>query len=149
MFKGSPISPISRSQNPRTIDRIGTPLSSTKTPIADRYVHQPQATISPESPGWLRKVSDRDSLLSQGRKLKYENLTPRRLFNPLPFLLIQRPSHLRSLHLLVNPPQPLSLSRITENSSPTSHTVRKKTCTTHLPKTRRRTKKKGSLRLSK
>jgi len=71
MFKGSPISPISRSQNPITIDRIGTPLSSTKTPIADRYAQQSPGAPSPESPGWLRRVSDRDSLLSRRRKLKY------------------------------------------------------------------------------
>ncbi|GAA5825160.1 hypothetical protein JCM5353_002245 [Sporobolomyces roseus] len=58
LFKGSPISPISRSQNPITISRIGTPQAqvSTSAPIADRYANQGQGAKTPDSPGWLRRT---------------------------------------------------------------------------------------------
>lgn len=60
MYKGSPISPISRSQNPITISRIGTPQAQAlaNTPIADRYAHQTEGAKTPDSPGWLRRVGD-------------------------------------------------------------------------------------------
>lgn len=61
MFKGSPISPISRDRNQQvTISRIGIPQAqvSTNTPIADRYAHQTQGAKTPDSPGWLRRVGD-------------------------------------------------------------------------------------------
>jgi len=90
MFKGSPISPISRSQNPITFDRIGTPQVQvqvqvqTSTPIANRYAHPSRGVAWCESPGLSRRVSGRGSLLLQ-IELKYVLLQPSQTSLPLLF----------------------------------------------------------------
>jgi hypothetical protein len=65
MFKGSPVSQKAP-RFPVTVSRIGTPqaqtglANTTKHPIADKFAGA-AGTITPDSPGWLRRV--RDSLL--------------------------------------------------------------------------------------
>jgi len=62
MFKGSPVSQKAP-RFPVTVSRIGTPqaqtdlANTTKHPIADKFAGA-TGTITPDSPGWLRRVSD-------------------------------------------------------------------------------------------
>ncbi|GAA5908483.1 DUF6534 domain-containing protein [Sporobolomyces salmoneus] len=61
MFKGSPVSQ-KKVRFPITLSKIGEPrpqadsTSTGKTPIADRFAGSSAGTISPESPGWLRRT---------------------------------------------------------------------------------------------
>ncbi|GAA5963981.1 hypothetical protein JCM3765_007826 [Sporobolomyces pararoseus] len=84
MFKGSPVSQKAP-RFPVTVSRIGTPqpqsalASTAKTPIADRFAGS-ATTMTPDSPGWLRRtVQSPQTIQSQ----QHDHLAPPTKSSPL------------------------------------------------------------------